>query len=162
MALDALGNQLSIAWDARDTRTVGFTSQTVPLVRKSYALPFTSGTGAKQFTKSYAAARTLPGATEDVDLAGVLTDPFGALITAARVVAWGVANTGDASLVVGGTGGSYWTSCLNGTLTLPPGAVCAFGTPDAAAWTVTAGTGDLLHVAGTSGKTYDLILWVSE
>lgn len=159
MAIDVNGTKVTISWTAYDKRIVGFTTARIAVVNKSYELGFDNGNGAGQFTSCYATTRTLGGTSEDVDLSGVLTDAFGTTIAATEVKAWGIRNNGTHALMVGGTGGSNWVACLDGAVTLPAGAVMAFATPDATGWTVTAGTGDLLHVVGTAADTYDIIVW---
>jgi len=125
-----------------------------------------SGTGAGKADRIWSDRRTLAAsATEDLDLAGVLTDAFGSAITFARikglVIAAADANVNN--VIVGAAAGSPWSTLLGAThtLTLRPGAFVAVGTGllDAVGYAVTAGTGDLLKVAnsaGSSSVTYDI------
>jgi hypothetical protein len=122
-----------------------------------------SGTAAGQADRLYYAKRTLAASlNEDLDLAGVLLDAFGAAITFARVkglvVSAVAANTNN--VVVGAAATNQWATLLNttGTLTLRPGSTfSAFaGVTDATGWAVTAGTGDLLRVTnGAAGSSVD-------
>src|SRR5918993_407549 len=132
----------------------------------SRSMSLTSGTTAGKADRLFADRRTLAAsATEDLDLAGVLLDAYGAAITFARikgiVIAAAAANTNN--VVVGAAASTPWATLLSatGTVTLRPGAFIAVGTgsADATGYAVTAGTGDLLKVlnsaAGTS-VTYDI------
>jgi hypothetical protein len=127
-----------------------------------------SGTTAGKADLRFTDTRTLnASANETLDLAGVLTDAFGAAITFARIkfIAISAASGNTNSVVVGANGSNDWVGLLNaaGTLTLRPGAtVCAMsGGADATGMAVTAGTGDLLKIAnsgaGTS-VTYDIVI----
>jgi hypothetical protein len=163
----ALTSSLSIAANASLSAALDLATGTVPLqLRKAVSL--SSGTGAGQADKVFSDRRTLAASgTEDLDLAGVLLDAFGAAITFARikglVIAAAAGNTN--SVVVGAASATQWATLLNaaGTVTLRPGgAFCAIaGAADGTAWPVTAGTGDLLKVAnsgaGTS-VTYDIVI----
>lgn len=129
-------------------------------------LALTEGTGANQADKIFADRRTLAAsATENLDLAGVLPDPFGATLTfvtvKAIVVKASAANTND--LVIGAAGSNPFTGPLGGTsptISVRPGGMVVLAAP-ATGWTVTAGTGDILKVtnggSGT-GVTYDIII----
>jgi hypothetical protein len=160
MALNSA--RFAFSFYADDGRTIGINANPppVPLCNLAWSIDFAAGSGASQFTTVYAATRTLGGSSEDLDLSGVLADAFGGTISATEVKGWGVVNLGSHNLTIGGTGGSNWTTCLNGTVTLPPGSACAFGTKDATGWTVTNSSADLLHVAGTSGDSYQVVFFV--
>ncbi len=127
----------------------------------------TSGTGLNQADKIWADTRIIAASgTDDLDLAGVLTDAFGASITFARIkamliYAWG-ANTNN--VVVGAAASNQfinWVGAGTHTVNVRPGGLLLLATPDATAYAVTAGTGDLLRVAnsaGGTGVTYDICL----
>lgn len=137
-------------------------------VSKKYTSSLANGTGVGLADKLFQDTRTLAAsATEDLDLAGVLLDPFGAAITFARIkgiiVAAAPGNTNN--VLVGAASATQWATLLNaaGVVTLRPGAVFAAfaGDADATGYTVTAGTGDLLKVANSAGGTsvsYDIVL----
>ncbi|MFF9844617.1 hypothetical protein [Streptomyces sp. NPDC013740] len=127
-----------------------------------------SGTTAGKADLRFTDTRTLAAsATEDLDLAGVLLDAFGAALTFVRIkglfISAAAANTNN--VVVGAAASNAWATLLNatGTITLRPGASFAAmsGSADATGMAVTAGTGDLLKVAnsgaGTS-VTYDIVI----
>lgn len=127
-----------------------------PLMRK--IIKFASGTGANQADLLFCDTRTLAAsATEDLDLAGVLADAFGATITMAEVVAIFIfaddANTnnvvvGDATSPVPLFGGT------NPTFAVKPGGFFCVGAPNAAGLlTVGAGATDDLKIANSSSGT---------
>ncbi|MGW6455027.1 hypothetical protein ACWF94_03730 [Streptomyces sp. NPDC055078] len=132
------------------------------------AVHLTDGTGAGKADKVFHDRRTLAAsATEDLDLAGVLLDAFGAAITFVRIkglfVSAAAANTN--SVVVGNASATAWASLLGatGTVTLRPGATVGVmaGAADAVGYAVTAGTGDLLKVANSAAGTavtYDIVI----
>jgi ABC-type amino acid transport substrate-binding protein len=139
----------------------------VPLV-KTYTAALTHGVLAGQGDLVFHDSRTIaPSANDDLDLAGVLLDPVGTLLTFVRVKALIVAawTTNANNVVIGAAGANQWVGLLNatGTITLKPGGVQAYfaGQADAVASTVVAATGDILRVAnsgaGTS-VTYDIII----
>lgn len=135
-----------------------------PLVDK--ILQLSNGSGANQANILWADERTLAAeATEDIDLAGALTDAFGATITAASVVA---------ILVIAAQGNTNNVIVANGTHpfglfggTTPSFAVKPSGFFFAAApgggglGTVTAGTGDditITNSAAGSAVTYQIAI----
>lgn len=132
------------------------------------AVHLASGTGAGQADLRFADTRTLAAsATEDLDLAGVLTDAFGAALTFVKIkgifISAAAANTN--SVVIGAAAANTWATLLNatGTITLRPGATFAAmsGSTDATGMAVTAGTGDLLKVANSGAGTsvsYDIVI----
>ena len=118
-------------------------------------MDFASGTGANQADIIFVDEREIAASSsEDLDLAGVLTDAFGATIAAAEVVGIIVeadaANTnnvvvGDATSPVPLFGGT------NPTISVKPGGVFAIFAPNAAGqFTVGAGSTDDLKVANSS------------
>ncbi|MCX4575612.1 hypothetical protein OHB41_20950 [Streptomyces sp. NBC_01571] len=132
----------------------------------SKSMSLASGTGVGKADRIFSDRRTLAAsATEDLDLAGVLLDAFGAAITFARIkgliVAAAAGNTNN--VVVGAASSNPWATLLGSThtLTLRPGAFVAVGTgvADAVGYAVTASTGDLLKIANSSSGTpvtYDI------
>lgn len=133
----------------------------------AYARATTNGTAVGQADRIFTDTRTLAAsANEDLDLAGVLLDAFGATVTFARVkalvVAADAANTNN--VVVGNAAANgfiSWVGAATHTVTVRPGGVLALVAPDVTAYTVTAATADLLRItnsgAGTS-VTYSIVL----
>lgn len=159
-------SDFSLTASVAQTKTQDFTTTTDPLSR-IWSTHLESGTGAGQADKAFHDQRTLAAsATEDLDLAGILTDVFGAAITFVRIkglfVAAAATNTNN---VIIGAGTNPWATLLSatGTVTLKPGGYCGFGAGagDAVGWPVTAATGDILKVANSSSGTsvtYDVVI----
>jgi len=128
---------------------------------------FTSGTGANQAQVVWSDQRTLSAsATEELDLAGSLTDAFGDTITFTSIKAVYIyaasGNTND--VVVGGDAVAAlvnWVSDSSDEIILLPDGAALLVAPDATGYAVTAGTGDILEVtnsAGSTSVTYDIII----
>lgn len=150
-------------------------SQTSPLDLASGSFPLSvnttvdlsDGTGAGSADLLFSDRRTLAASTsESLDLAGSLTDAFGATITFARVKAIYIAaasgNTNN--VLVGGAasnGFATWVGDATDVVVVRPGGALLLAAPDATAYAVTAATGDLLKIAnsgsGTS-VTYDVVI----
>ncbi|RLL66990.1 hypothetical protein [Streptomyces sp. Z26] len=163
----ALTSSVSIAATAELSTALDLTTGRAPLqVRR--AVQYGSGTGAGKADRVFSDRRTLAAsASEDLDLAGVLLDAFGATITLARIkgliVSAAAGNTNN--VVIGAASSNPWATLLGAThtLTLRPGATLALmvGEADATAYAVTAGTADLLKVANSGSGTpvsYDVVL----
>jgi hypothetical protein len=128
-------------------------------------LEFSAGTAAiTQADRLYFETRTLAAsAGEDLDLAGSLADPLGATITDAEIVAIYIAaasaNTNDVQLTRPASNGVPIFLAAGDGLPIGPGDF--FLMTSRKGITVTAGTGDLLHLlnggAGT-GVTYDVLV----
>jgi hypothetical protein len=137
-------------------------------VAAEYTKTFANGALAGQADRIWADTGTLAAsANTDLDLAGALTDVFGATVTFARVKAIVVAarDANTNNVVVGAAASNPWIGLLGAThtLTVRPGAFIAMacGSADLTAYAVVAGTGDLLRLAnsgaGTS-VTYDIAI----
>ena len=131
------------------------------------SVTLTDGTGANQINRIYADTITLAAsATQDIDLAGTLVDAIGQTVTFARVkgilIRTASANTNN--VIVGGASSNGFITWVGGathTVTVRPGGFLAIAAPDATAYAVTAGTGDLLRVANSSSGssvTFDLVI----
>lgn len=162
-----LATTMSLAVSAELTSALDLATASVPLSFRR-AVSLSDGTGAGSADKIFSDRRTLAASgTEDLDLAGVLLDAFGAAITWARVkgifITAAAANTNN--VIVGAASATQWATLLNaaGTITLRPGSSfgAVAGVADATGWAVTAGTGDLLKVANSAGSTsvtYDIVI----
>lgn len=158
---------LSIAASVLQTKALDLTAAEDSLAFRR-AVNLLSGTAAGQADKVFHDRRVLAASgTEDLDLAGVLSDAFGVAITFARVkglfISAAAANANN--VVVGAASATQWATLLNaaGTVTLRPGATFAAiaGAADATAYAVGAGTGDLLKIANSAGGTpvtYDIVV----
>lgn len=138
----------------------------------THQLPFTSGTTANKIDLLYMAERTVASATnDDIDLAGVLTDPLGNTITNAEIVAVvvinqqrnGTANT--TNLTIGGGSNAFegFVGATGDTIgPIRPGGMFVLCNPDASGLgTVTASTADILRIANSSGasNTYQIAIF---
>lgn len=129
-------------------------------------ITLTNGTGANMADLAWGDTRTLAAsATEDLDLAGVLADAFGATITAAELVAIMVVaadgNTND--VVIGAaTAPIPLFGGTAGTFSVKPGGIFLCAAPGAAGQlTIGAGSTDDLKVANSGGGTsvtYDIMI----
>jgi hypothetical protein len=127
---------------------------------------FMAGVAAGQVSKAFVDTRTLAASTgEDLDLAGALLDPLGNAAVFANVkVLFAKAAAGNTNSVILGNAASNGFvgpfGAATHTIAIPPGG-CIMLVHPGAGWTVTAGTGDLLHFlnggAGTPAS-YDVIL----
>jgi hypothetical protein len=148
--------------------------QTNPLDLGTPAFPFAdslvvslaNGVAAGQADRVFTDTRTLiASATEDLDLAGVLVDPWGVAITFAKIkaliikAAVGNTNNINVSRPAGATGVPLFLAISDG-FALPPGFMNAwFGA--GAGVVVTPGTGDLItltNAAGGTPVTYDVVI----
>ncbi|TIN82644.1 hypothetical protein [Mesorhizobium sp.] len=145
---------------AADLGTLEFT------LNSAFVKALTNGTGANQADLIFADTRTLAAsATEDLDLAGSLTDVFGATITMAEVVAILVlADAGNTNNVVVGDAASPVPlfGGTNPTISVKPGGMFMIAAPNAAGqFTVGAGSTDDLKIAnsgGGTGVTYSIVV----
>ncbi|MEU1554002.1 hypothetical protein ABZ517_14955 [Streptomyces scabiei] len=132
----------------------------------SAVIDLASGTGANQADRIFADTRTLAAsATEDLDLAGVLSDPLGASLTFARIKAVliraAAGNTNSVNVTRPASNGVPLFLAAGDGLSVRPGGLFLWVAPDATGVAVTAGTGDLLTLtnsAGSTSVTYDVII----
>ncbi|MFC8491783.1 hypothetical protein ACFUJU_13470 [Streptomyces sp. NPDC057235] len=135
----------------------------------SRSVSLVDGTGAGAANRVWTATRTLAAsASEDLDLAGVLTDAFGATVSFAKVKGLMVtaADTNSNNVIIGGASSNgfiSWVGAATHTVTVRPGGALALlaGSADATGYAVTASTGDLLKVAnsgGGSSVTYSIAI----
>jgi hypothetical protein len=163
-----LTSQINVAVLAELSSLLDLATAQVPL-NFTRAVGLANGTAAGQADRIFHDRRTLAAsATEDLDLAGSLVDPFGATITFARIkallVAAAAGNTNN--VIVGGAASNQfltWVGAGTHTVTVRPGGLLALlaGGADATGYAVTAGTGDLLRIANSAGGTsvdYDIVL----
>jgi hypothetical protein len=149
---------------ATQTAAADLSSPCDPLeITKRYDL--SSGTGSGQADRIFHDQRTLAAsATEDLDLAAVLTDKFGAVLTFAKLkelyVYAASANTNNVNVTRPAANGvPVFLAAGDGTPVLPDG-MFHWIAPGAGV-AVTAGTGDLLtftNSAGATAVTYDVVI----
>lgn len=166
MTLDLTAVGFSVTGTLNNPLDLGVIA-TAPLsVSQSYG--YTTGVGASQADKIFADTRTIAASSnDDLDLAGVLVDALGSVITFARVKALIVraASTNTNTLVMGGGASNPVTTILGGTtptLTIRPGGSMLLSVgPDATGYVITAATADILRFTnGGAGSsvTYDVII----
>jgi len=130
------------------------------------ALELTPGTEALgKADLLFADTRTLAAsASEDLDLAGLLTDAFGATITAAEIVLIYVkaaaGNTNNVTVAPAAANGFNGPFLAAGDgVAVKPGEYSVF--VSRTGWPVTVGTGDLLTIANSgagTGVDYDIVV----
>jgi hypothetical protein len=165
MALDTPYLQVQISANLTGTTLEGGTPA-YPF-NATWAAPLTTGTGANQADKLYTASITLSASSgQDIDLAGVLTDPFGGALTMVKLKAVAIrastANTNNVNISRPASNGVPWFLAASDGISLGPGGIFLFVNPGASGIaTVTPATGDLLRVdnsgAGTS-VTFDIVI----
>ena len=138
-----------------------------PTSASTYAamIDLATGTGAGQADMTWSDQRTLAGsASEDLDLAGVLTGPFGNVLTFARVKGLLIkaASTNTNDVVFSRTATGIPLLAASGdALSVKPGGLFLWVAPNAAGVAVTAATADTITVANSAGGTsvtYDVIV----
>lgn len=160
----ALNTRVLLDLSSELTAAFDLASGSVPLaLKRQFTWP--SGTAADQADRIFHDTRTIVASgSDDLDLAGVLTDAFGAVITFADVrlilVAAAAANTNN--VIVGGDANALlFGGAAAHTVTVRPGGLMLLAARDATAYPVTPTTGDILQVAnsgaGTS-VTYDVVV----
>jgi len=131
----------------------------------STEVAFTDGTTSGKADRIFADTRTLAASgTENLDLAGVLTDAYGAVLTfvtvKAIIIKAAAGNTNDVQLTRPASNGVPFLMAAGDGIALKPGFVFAwFGSGTGV--TVTPATGDLLTItnsAGGTGVTYDVLI----
>ena len=133
------------------------TKQKVP----SFAdIAIASGTGDYEGDILWADERTLAtGATEDLDLFGILSTAFGATVSAVEVIAVAIASKRNASnttnLTVGaGTNpAQLWFGATTHSAIIQPEGRMVHCAPKSG-WTITAGTGDILKILNAAGASH--------
>lgn len=161
MALDTPILQLQIGANLTGTTLEGSTPA-FPL-NLTWAAALTTGTGLNQADKIYAANITLGiSAGQDIDLAGVLTDPFGAALTFVKLkgvaIKAAVGNTNNVNVSRPASNGVPWFLAASDAFALGPGGIFLYCNPAAAGIaTVTPATGDILRLDNSgAGSTVNL------
>lgn len=157
--------RLSMGFVSTQTNALDVTSGTA-LTNINNVWNFADGTGANQAKAVFTDTRTLSAsATEDLDLAGVLTDAFGTTVAADRLKAIMITaasgNTNDVQVTRPASNGVPLFMAASDGIALTPGAGFMAVFPDANGINVTAGTGDLLTItnsAGSTGVTYTVAI----
>ncbi len=147
----------TMAIDLTGAATVG---GAIPALSKGKTadIVLSDGSGSGQANKVYLATRTvLTAANDDLDLAGVLADPFGVTLTFATIKAIVIradpANTTNLTVSPGATNGFTGPfGATAHTVQVRPGGALVFAAPQTG-WTVTPSTGDTLRIANAAGAS---------
>jgi hypothetical protein len=156
---------LSVALDAtlQSDEAIG---QAVHTIAQRYRTTLSHGDEDNQAENVYVDTRTLASETsEDLDLAGALTNAFGTTLTFTTVKALVVVSrsTNDANILVGGAASNAFATYVadaSDKIVVQPGGLVALRAPKDG-YAVTASTGDLLKIDNTSTEesaTYDIII----
>lgn len=128
-------------------------------------IALTTGTATDQSDLLWEDTRTLDAASEDLDLAGGLTDVHGDAITIVEVTGIVIKNrntTAGHNLAIGGAAGNQfinWVANSSDILNIGPTGRWTLESP-IDGYAVTAGTGDLLKIdAGANTVTFDIAIW---
>ena len=123
-----------------------------------------TGTGANQADVLWHDTRTLTATSEDLDLAGSLTDAFGDTVTFVKVKGILIHNkstTATEILAVGGAASNQlinWVANNSDIVNIGPDGVLLLWSP-VDGYAVTASTGDLLKIdSGSDTITYDIVI----
>lgn len=152
----ALTSQIEIRHHSTLTGTAGLATPTDDLTyHKNYQ--WTSGTGASQSDKRFRGSYTISASsTQTLDLAGSLTDPFGATITFAKIkkveIYAASGNTNDVNVIRPASNGVPLFLAAGDGIPVKPGGALVWVAPGTGV-TVTAGTGDLLDLTNSAGGT---------
>lgn len=116
---------------------------------------WTTGVALGQADRVYATQLTIAASgSQNIDLNGALFDAVGSAFNLLRVKALYVAAsaTNTNNVVVGGAGANTfinWVGAAAHTVIVRPGGALVLVAPDATAYGVTAGTGDILQIANS-------------
>jgi hypothetical protein len=158
------GFRITAGISGTNAATSGLTSPAETLALSASWSP-ANGTATQQASKVWVSQRTLSASSsESLDLAGVLTDSFGATLTFATVKAVYVkAASGNTNNVeIGGAASNQVPlfKDVSDIVVVKPGGAFMWFAPGTGA-TVTAATGDILKAANSSSGTsvtYDIVI----
>lgn len=124
---------------------------------------YQTGIGANQMDLVFSESAKSISGNYDVDLAGVLLDVFGAVVTFARVklIAVFADPTNSGNVIMGNAAANAFFGpfgLATHTTNIRPGGSAILFAPDATAWPVTAATADILRFAPSAGT--QLFSWV--
>lgn len=161
----ALSSKLQVNLTATLTNPLDLTTPN-DLLDYVKRITMTTGTAADQADMMWHDQRTLTAsATEDLDLAGSLTNAFGTTQTFVElkgiIVYAATGNTNNVNIQRASSNGVPLFLAASDGLGVRPGGIFVWFNPGNGGVTVTAGTGDLLTMtnsAGSTSVTYDIIL----
>jgi hypothetical protein len=156
---------VSVSVSSSHVKSLDLGDATFP-ISLTQAITLANGTGSGQADLIFTDTRTLTAsATENLDLAGSLTDAYGVTMAFARIkaviIAAATGNTNDVQVTRPASNGVPVFIAAGDGLSVRPGGLFAWACSDATGVVVTAATGDLLTItnsAGTTGVTYSVII----
>lgn len=158
----AVSGVVAGTFQINDQRTVGLSATNGINIgcNVTPSVSFSDGVGANQANVLYMFSGTFSGTTASIDLNGLLTDGYGTTVSLLRVKGLYIENLSTTNTIVIGNGTNPWATLLGAThtLTLRPTSFIVTGTGDATGWAVTAATGDILLLTGTSGQAYKIAI----
>lgn len=155
--MDSLTATIKAAIVSTAGKNRDFVNLSLP-INYAKSLPFTFGTAANQINDEFDDYRTLTASsTENLDLAGTLTNGFGETLSLARVKIFYLENTSETeTITIGGAASDPfigWFADATDKETVPPLGFVLRVAPGTTAWPVTAATGDLLKIANSGGAS---------
>jgi hypothetical protein len=161
----ALDTRIKLTLDSLLTGAIDLQPLSAPL-SLPYSRALTNGTGANPANKVWSNQSTIAASgTDSIDLAGSLTDAFGAALTFARIkvvmVVAAAGNTNNVNVTRPASNGApLFLAAGDGIAVRPDGMFC-WVCRDATGVAVTASTGDLLDIVNSAGGTtvtYDIAI----
>lgn len=154
----SLTTTINLVLDILHTKSLDL-SAPVDRLSKTYAFSLTDGTGSGKGDLLFHDKRTLAdGASEDLDLAGALSDAFGDTLTFVKIKALIIKNlSATQTLTIGNATSNAFVGPFGAathTLKVQAGAQAVL-VMDPVGYSVTAGTGDLLKIANSAGASCD-------
>lgn len=162
----ALAARLTLALLAQLDNPLDVGSVSYP-VNYSTVKQFTDGVGVDQAQKIWTDTRTIaPSGNDDLDLNGVLIDPFGVAVPFTKIKAIiikaALANVND--LVIGNAAANQVSTIFGAvahTIKLKPDGLFVITAPDVAGFGITAATADILRIAnGGAGTPVDYTIFL--
>jgi hypothetical protein len=161
----AMTSRVDLRLTATLTNALDLVTVDSPLVYTSQT-DLISGTGAGAADMQWSDTRTLAASgTEDLDLSGSLTGPFGTTLAFARIkgllIKAAAANTNNVQLIRPSSTGVPLFLAAGDGISIKPGGLFLWVAPDATGIAVTNSTGDsitLTNSGGTTGVTYDIVV----
>jgi hypothetical protein len=160
-----LSTSIDLGVTATLTTALDLVTASAPLAY-SKRIALASGTGANQADRIWSDTRTIAASSsEDMDLAGAMFDALGNATTfvklKALMITAAAGNTNAVRVTRPATNGVPLFLAASDGLDVLPGGAFLWVAPNAAAVTVTGGTGDLINIANSSSGTpvtYDIVI----
>jgi hypothetical protein len=153
----ALDTKVKLSLDANYTSPLDLVSRSAPL-SMAKNLSLINGTGAGAADRVWSDQITINASSNsDIDLAGTLTDPFGAALSFARVklIVITAASGNTNNVVVGGASSTFntWVTGTSPAVVVRPNGFLVLGCSDATGYVVTATSADVLRLSNSGAGT---------